>query len=253
MKKDIFLSIVIPCYNEIENLKHGVLDQVYSYLESLSFEWEFIISDDGSTDGSKEWIEKWLNGRENVFLLKNQHGGKPAAIYHGIAVAGGKYLLFADMDQSTPMKELAKFVPFFEQYEIIIGSRTERKNFPLYRRLGSTFFKNFRKLILLKDINDTQCGFKLFQTDLIKEIFPKLQFFQNKIEIKGWKVTSFDVELLYLAESRGQKIKEVFVEWEDRDLAKGKKRNYFKESKEMLGEILRVKWNDMRGVYRRKE
>jgi len=76
-----------------------------------------------------------------------------------------------------------------------------------------------------------------------------LQFFKKEKVVKGWKVTSFDVELLFLAEKSGYKIKEVPVIWKDRDIAKGKKKSYLKESKEMLLQILRVKLNDIRGLY----
>jgi hypothetical protein len=66
---------------------------------------------------------------------------------------------------------------------------------------------------------------------------------------KGWRVTAYDVELLFVAQKLGLKFKEVPVQWEDRDIALGKKRNFLKESKEMLFEVLRVKFNDLKGAY----
>jgi dolichyl-phosphate beta-glucosyltransferase len=248
--RELFLSVIIPCYNEWENLEHGVLDEVIAFLQTLQFRWELIISDDGSTDESSEFIEKFLVGKKNIFLLKNFHGGKPTAVYQGIKAAQGEYLLFTDMDQSTPIGELQKLLPYLDQYEVVIGSRAERKNFPWYRKIGSKVFKYFRKTILLRRINDTQCGFKVFKTVLAKEIFPKLQCFRKQDEVKGWKVTSFDVELLHLVDIRYKKIKEVSVDWEDRDLAKGKEKKYFKESSDMLKEIFRIKINDMLGYYK---
>jgi dolichyl-phosphate beta-glucosyltransferase len=246
----IFLSVIIPCYNEMENLEHGVLDEVVVYLQTLQFGWELIISDDGSTDQSSQFIEEFLMGKKNVFLLKNFHGGKPMAIYQGIKVAQGEYVLFTDMDQSTPIGELSKLLPYLEQYDVVIGSRTERKKFPWYRKMGSKAFKYFRKTILLRKINDTQCGFKVFKTVLAQEIFPKLQFLRLHNEVQGWKVTSFDVELLHLVGVRHKKIKEVLVDWEDRDLAKSKGKKYFKESTDMLKEVSRIKLNDIMGYYK---
>jgi hypothetical protein len=82
-----------------------------------------------------------------------------------------------------------------------------------------------------------------------REIFPLLEFFQNKKSVRGWKVTSYDVELLFLAAKMGLKIKEVGVKWKDEDISAGKKRNYLKESKEMFMQIMRVKLNDWRGRY----
>lgn len=250
---EIFLSIIIPCYNEKENLQRGVLSEVYDYLIAQGFKWEVIISDDGSGDSSVELIKEEIKNKNGLTLLKNEHGGKPAAIWQGIKKAKGSFILFTDMDQSTPISELHKVIPCFKEYQVVIGSRgLERKNSSALRQVGSAAFRNFRKLILLRDINDTQCGFKAFQTKVAREIFPKLEFFKKKNLAKGWKVTSFDVELLFIAEKLGYRIKEVPVEWEDRDVSRGKQRSYLKESLEMLEQIIRVKINDLKGIYDRK-
>jgi dolichyl-phosphate beta-glucosyltransferase len=245
----INLSIVIPCYNEAANLQSGVLDEVFAYLDTVGFQWELLISDDGSTDDGRELVKRLIAGRPNVFLLENGHSGKPAAIMAGIRQARGEYLLFTDMDQSTPLVELQKMLPYFDQFEIIIGSRQERKNFPFYRKAGSAFFRWIRRALILKDIKDTQCGFKVLRTSLAAAIFPQLQIMQNPQKVSGWKVTAFDVELLYLAQKNGCRIKEVVVRWEDRDRSLEKKKSYFKESVEMLVQIVKVKCNDRRGCY----
>jgi len=244
------LTVVIPCYNEKENLQRGVLEEVESYLKIQELSWEVIISDDGSTDGSRKIIKDSIKNKKEFLLLENEHGGKPFAIWQGIKKARGEMVLFTDMDQSTPISEVTKFKPFFKDFEVIIGSRgIERKNYSFIRKIGSIIFRNLRKAFLLKNIDDTQCGFKAFQTEVARQIFPKLQFFQQKEKAKGWKVTSFDVELLFIAEKLGYKIKEVPVDWQDRDVSKGKKRSYLKESKEMLEQTIRVKVNDLKGVY----
>jgi dolichyl-phosphate beta-glucosyltransferase len=249
-KNTLYLSVIIPCYNESENLKRGLLNEVFTFLTTLKFSWELIISDDGSSDNCRTFIEAFIQDKKQVSLLKNHHGGKPAAIYQGIQAARGEYILFTDMDQSTPIQELHKILPYLKEYMIVIGSRADRKNFPLYRKIGSKAFKGFRKAILLKDIQDTQCGFKLFHAELLRLLFPKLGFLRKPKDVVGWRVTSFDVELLHLAEVSGHRVKEVLVEWEDRDVTKGKKKSYAKESLEMLVEIIKIKLNDIRGVYK---
>jgi dolichyl-phosphate beta-glucosyltransferase len=249
MDRPINLSIVIPCYNEAANLQSGALVEVFDYLDTVGFRWELLISDDGSTDGSGELIKRLIVGRRNVFLLKNKHGGKPEAIMAGVGQAKGEYLLFTDMDQSTPLVELQKMLPYFDQFEIIIGSRQERRNFPLHRKIGSAFFRLIRRALILKDIKDTQCGFKVLRTSLATAIFPQLQIMQNSKKVSGWKVTAFDVELLYLAQRSGCRIKEVVVRWENRDRSLGKKKSYLKESAEMLIQVLKVKCNEWRGFY----
>ena len=86
----LFLSVVIPCYNEEANLKRGVLQQVYDYLKKQKYSWEVIISDDGSTDKSKNLVETFVKKHSRFRLLKNQHGGKPYAVWQGIKRARGR-------------------------------------------------------------------------------------------------------------------------------------------------------------------
>lgn len=244
------LSIVVPCYNEKENLQRGVLDEINNFLQRQKFSWEVIISDDGSTDNSRDLVKKSIKDKAGFRLVENPHGGKPSAVWGGIKEARGEYVLFTDMDQSTPIEEFLKLKPFLGEYPVVIGSRgTERANFSFLRKAGSTVFRLLRKGLMLRNINDTQCGFKAFRAIVAKEIFPHLEFFKQTKIITGWKVTSFDVELLFLAEKFGYKIKEIPVEWRDRDVSTSKGKSYVKESLEMLKQIIRVKFNDLRGLY----
>ena len=251
----VFLTIIIPCFNEEANLRRGVLKEIYDFLKKKSFSWEAIVSDDGSSDKSRVMVGREIKSWENFKLLENPHGGKPAALLSGIKKATGRYILFTDMDQSTPIGELDKLLPYTDKgYEVIIGSRgLVRKNFPLYRRLGAVAFMTLRRSLILPEISDTQCGFKLFGAEALKKAFPRLEFFEKKEKVSGWKVTSFDVELLHLLKKMGYKIAEVPVSWDDKDVSKEKGggiSRYIRESQEMFGQILRVKLNDMRGRYR---
>ena len=254
MSKKLFLSVIIPCYNEEENLKKEVLREVHDFLKKKKFLFEVIISDDGSSDNSLNLVKKQIKNFKNFRLIKNRHGGKPFALWAAIKVAKGAYTLFCDMDLSTPIFQLDNLLPSVKGgYKVVIGSRgVGRDNFPLYRRMGSIIFMSLRKFFLLAEINDTQCGFKLFRTDIVKNIFPKLEFFRKQQRVKGWNVTSFDVELLHLIKKQGEAIKEVSVEWKDLDLSISKGgglSRYINESKEMLMQIMRVKINDIKGFY----
>ena len=158
------------------------------------------------------------------------------------------------MDQSTPLSESLKLLPFFDQgYDVVIGSRgSVRPGASLVRKIMATGFLLGRRLFLLHQIIDTQCGFKAIRTDLAKKIFPNLQFFKDKSDKKGWRVSAFDVELLFIAQKWGYKIKEVLVNWKDEDSSTTKGDNaqrFKKESRQMLQEIIRVKRNDLHGLY----
>lgn len=245
-----FVSIVIPNYNEKENLERGVLDQVFDYLKTAKFDWEVVISDDGSTDGSREISQEFAKKHENFKVLENPHGGKAAAVYSGVKKAKGDLILFTDMDQSTPLSEIEKLLPWYEQgYDVVFGSRGRTRKASLIRQVMAYSFLTFRRIFLLRQVIDTQCGFKSFRTKAAQELFPKLEILRRQKEAKGWVVSAFDVELLFLAEKAGYRLKEVPVEWQDRDVSTGKQKNFLTESVDMLRQILRVKKNDVLGRY----
>lgn len=250
------LSIIIPNYNEKENIQAGALGQISNYLKKAPFTWEVIISDDGSTDGSCDLAEDFVKkhgalpaGRQGFRLLKNAHAGKAAAINSGVGATKGEIILFTDMDQSTPLEEVEKLLPYYDQgYDVVFGSRGKaRKNFSPMRQLTSWGFRTFRQIFLLGHIVDTQCGFKSFKSKVAKELFPKLSVLREKA--RGWSVSAFDVELLFLAQKKGYKLKEVDVIWSQQDISTGKGNKLVKESTDMLKQILTVKLNDLKGLY----
>lgn len=243
------LSIVIPNYNEKENLQAGALTKVSSYLKKVPFTWEVIVSDDGSTDGSRQLAEAFVKKHGGFRFLGNPHGGKAVAINSGIKAARGEIILFTDMDQSTPLPEIEKLLPFYDQgFDVVFGSRgMTRKNFPPMRQITSWGFRTFRQLFLLSHVADTQCGFKSFKAGVAKEIFPKLSVLREKAV--GWTVSAFDVELLFLVEKAGYKMKEVEVEWSQQDISTGKENKMVKESIDMAKQIITVKINDLKGLY----
>jgi len=255
MRNAPYISVIIPSYNEAENIQRGVLKDVYKFLSKKKFTWEVIISDDGSSDASYLLAKKEVRKLKGFSVLENNHEGKPSALWYGIQKSRGVYVLFTDMDQSTPIDQLEKLLPKVDEgFDVVIGSRgMSRKNFPLYRRLGAAVFISIRKSLMLSDIDDTQCGFKLFDRRVLMKTFPKLEFFETLgKKVKGWKVTSFDVELLHIIKKLGYKVAEVRVKWEgtDKSTAKGNAlQRYLKESYEMFLQILRVKLNDIKGLY----
>jgi dolichyl-phosphate beta-glucosyltransferase len=250
------ISVIIPCYNEQKNLQRGVLEEVGQYLSAQQFSWEVVIVNDESTDNSKRLIEEFIKDRSGFSLLDIPHGGKPAAIWAGVQHAGGEMVLFTDMDQSTPIGELSKLLPWYEAgYDVVIGSRrTVREGSSSIRKAGSVVFLTLRRLFLLRDIIDTQCGFKLCRRQVALEVFPHLEFLRREEKPVGWKVTAYDVELLYLAERAGHSIKEVEVAWSNRDESdtqsqKSDLARYVNESMQMGQEVIRVKANQLKGLY----
>jgi len=251
------ISIIIPCYNEENNLKKGVLNEVFNFLKTQKFQWEVIVCNDESTDKSLKLIKDFASKHKGFRVLDLPHGGKPSAVWGGIQEAKYPIVLFTDMDQSTPLKEIKKLLPFFHKgYDVVIGSRgVSREGNTLLRKIGGAVFLSLRRAVLLHNIIDTQCGFKMFKTEVAKDLFPNLQFFKDKSDKKGWRVSAFDVELLFMAQKWGYKIKEVEVDWQNEDISDTKGDNgarYRKESIQMINEIKRVLINNFKGIYDKK-
>ncbi len=214
----IYLSVVIPCYNEMANLQKGVLDKIESFLNKEKFEYEVVIVDDGSDDESIEFIENFVKTNKKFRLIKNSHMGKAGAVTTGMLEAKGEYRLFTDMDQATPIEEVDKLLPFLKEgYDIVIGSRnSQRKGAPFTRAVMAKGMILLRTVIVgVIGISDTQCGFKIFNKKATEDLFEKIKKIHNGFKhISGSSVTAgFDVELLYLAQKRNYKIKEVPVKW----------------------------------------
>lgn len=246
---NIFLSIVIPCYNEERNIRLGALEKVAAFLSNRRYLWEVIIVDDGSTDDSIKLLRKFSEGRHGFRILRKRHQGKAGAVSAGVLASAGDIILFTDMDQATPLKESEKLIPYFDRgYHLVIGSRNaKRKGAPLTRLAMAKGFMLLRNLILNLGIRDTQCGFKAFKRQAALTIFPKLKVFNTRRSASGSTVTAgFDVELLYIAKIMGFKIAEVPVEWhyqETRNVSP------LKDSLESLNDLLRIRLNSYRGLY----
>ena len=246
----IFLSVVIPCFDEMANLQKGVLEKVKHYLDKKKFSYEVIVVDDGSLDGSTEFIKAFLKDHKHFSLIQNPHLGKAGSVTTGMLRARGEFALFTDMDQATPIEELEKLLPFVKDYDIVIGSRNSvRRGAPWTRILMAKGMIFLRLAIIgLKGIRDTQCGFKLFSHKAAQDLFTKINKLHKGFQaIDGSNVTAgFDVELLYLAQIMGYKIKEVPVNWL---FVESRRVNPLLDSVEGLKSLAVIKKNALSGKY----
>lgn len=242
------LSVVIPAYNEEQNIIKGAPHLVLSYLAKQDYSWEVIFVDDGSEDKTASLLEKLAKKNKKARLIKNLHQGKAVTVTTGVLEASGDVILFTDMDQATPIKEVEKFLPEFENgYDIVIGSRHGRKGAPLVRKLMAWGFVFLRTLILNLPFADTQTGFKAFTRKAAHDVFKKLKIFGQGGQIEGAAVKAgFDLEVLYVARKLGYKIKEVSVEW---DYQGTMRVNPVKDSIDGLKDLLRIRWNAFMGRY----
>jgi dolichyl-phosphate beta-glucosyltransferase len=244
-----YLSVVIPAYNEEYNLRTGVLDSVYSYLNRQKYPWEILFVDDGSKDSTAKIAEDFAGKHKNFFVLKEPHRGKGGTVIAGMLKAKGEVILFTDTDQATPIDQLEKVLPKFrEGFDVVIGSRHGRQGAPLVRKFMAYGFSLLRLIVLRLPFKDTQCGFKAFTSEAAEEIFKRLKIFDSKNKSVGASVTAgFDLEILYVARKLGYKITEVPVDWHHKE---GTKVDPIKDSIEGLRGLIMVRMNALQGKYR---
>jgi glycosyltransferase involved in cell wall biosynthesis len=256
---DIFLSVVIPAYNESTRLPDS-LEKVVAYLEGKGTPYEVLVVDDGSSDNTAELAETFAQATPIVTphsalrIIRNPPRGKGYAVRTGMLTAQGKYVLYSDADFSAPIEEVEKLLKYLQgKYDVAIGSRegkgSSRFDEPFYRHLMGRVFNTFVRLVALPQFNDTQCGFKAFRKEAADTLFKSLHLYgDNSPDVQGAMVTGFDVEVLYLALKWGYKVKEVPVRW---FYSKGANVNPLKDTYRMLKDIAKVRWNGLRGVYKR--
>ncbi len=211
-----------------------------------------IVVDDGSGDRTAEVVEEFRSTHPNVALIRNEHRGKGYTIRTGVLAARGKIVLFFDADSSTPIEDIQKLLPWFERgYAIVIGSRegigAKRISEPFYRHLMGRVFNFVVRALTVRGIQDTQCGFKALRDDAAREIFARTHLYRDPTRrVRGAMVTAYDVEVLFLGQKLGFKIKQVPVEWR---YGTESKVNPIKDSWRNLKDVLMVRWNDLRGRY----
>ena len=248
----IFLSVVIPAFNEEYNLRTGVLDSVYDYLLEQKYSWEILFVDDGSTDGTARVALEFAQKHKNFYVFKEPHRGKAGTVTAGILKAKGEIILFTDTDQATPIDQLEKILPKFKEgYDIVVGSRNGRPGAPLIRKITAIGFSVLRFLILRLPYKDTQCGFKAFRQESALQIFDRLKIFDEKRKDSGASVTAgFDLEVLYVARKLKLKVAEVNVDWHDKGERGDSAVDPIKDSLNGLKDLIMVRLNAILGKYK---
>ncbi len=245
------LSVIVPAYNEESNFKKGTIDEIPKYLSTQDYEYEILIVDDGSEDQTAALGEEFAKKYENVRIIKNPHEGKAETVKKGVEEAKGEYILFTDFDQATPIQEIEKLMTYFPQYDIVIGSRqlpgAKREKEPFHRHLMGLVFNIIVQIIAVRGIWDTQAGFKCFKSDIAKNLFQKLKVYGKGKKVQGALVTAFDVELLFIAQKHKYKIKEVPIIWHHVSTTRV---NPLKDSIRMFRDVVRIRLNDLRGIYK---
>lgn len=236
----IHVSFVIPAYNESKRIG-ATLRRMCEYFGRQSYTHEIVVVDDGSVDGTVDLVRSEFPSVRVLSYQPNQ--GKGCAVKRGMLSARGKYRFYYDADGSTPIEELDKTWPLFDQgAEIVIGSRSlpdsdvqVRQNL-MRQTMGRTFNK-ILKVVLRETVIDTQCGFKGFTAESTSAVF-------SRQTMNGF---AFDAELLHIARKHGLRIAEIPVRWLN---SPDSRVSMFSDSLRMLQDVVRIRLRDWTGAYK---
>jgi dolichyl-phosphate beta-glucosyltransferase len=230
------MSIVIPAYNEEKRIRNS-LSEACAFLNDSGMDYEVVVVDDGSSDGTSRIVESVARISPKVRLVGyEKNKGKGHALRTGVLVTTGDFVLVMDADLSTPMEELGKLMPYLSDggFDIAIGSRALalsdiiRKQ-PWWRRSMGKMFNRIVKVLVIGDFSDTQCGFKLFRGGAARNLF-------REAKIDRF---AYDVEILARAKKKGYGMKEVPIRWINSPESRV---DPLKDSLQMLADLVRIRF-----------
>ena len=235
------LSIIIPAYNEEWRLP-DTLKKITAWMQTITFAVEVLVVENGSQDRTTEIAESFARQFDNIIVLHSSKG-KGAAVREGMLHGKGEYLFICDADLSMPITEIESFLaPCAAGYHIVIGSReapgARRYNEPFHRHLMGRIFNAIVRVFVVPGLDDTQCGFKLFQRQVARDVFMRQT-------ISGW---TFDVEVIYLALRDGYRVAEVPINWY---FNPDSRISILQDTWQMFYDLLRIRLNSWRRVYNR--
>ncbi len=240
------LSVVIPAYNEGTRIA-DTLAEVNNFLSQQSYDYEIVVVINNSKDNTYDITKQLQAGPiPKIVAVNIPEGGKGNAVKRGILEhASGDKVMFMDADNATPISEIAKFLPYFDEgYDVVIGSRELN---PELLKVKQTFKRQVLghlshwliRFVLLPGIYDSQTGFKAFTWQAAHDIFPT-------VTILGW---AFDMEVLAIARRKGYKIKEVGVLWSEY----GGGHVPMSAFAQSLVDLFRIRDRSLMGLYNRKD
>lgn len=224
------ITIVIPAYNEERRLSSTVEAFAKFFPEE-----DVLVVPNGCTDNTESVANRLAKKFRNVRVVSTPVGGKGRAVRLGFSHSKGDFVGFVDADLAIVPEEFAKLLPYLNDFDCTIASRRAKGAVvavkePLPVRLASRILNLLVRAFFSLNVYDTQCGAKIFRTEIIKNILPEC--FVDKM--------AFDVELLWRVKKAGGSIKEVPIVW--RHNASDSKTGVFKTGIRMFFNLVQLRW-----------
>lgn len=241
------LSIIIPCYKEREVITSNV-SAIYEFVRTRFEKCEIIVVTDGSPDGTNDAVERLKQTRPEIplrLIAFTKNRGKGAAVRAGFLAAQHEFVLMIDADLTISITELENFMPAILHADMAIASRLApgtvfEEPAPFHRVLTARVFHLLQILLLGNfEFSDTQCGFKLFRRERAMPLFQALTIDRF----------AFDAELLFLA--RRMNLRVAILPVKILKDARNTNVRIARDSINMLGALLKIRWNESLGRYDR--
>ena len=199
----------MPAYNEAERIASSIEETAKTFIESGS-SWELLIIDDGSTDATYEKALELVPKYNGRLIVKKNHAnlGKGRALKRAFHYVTGDYIVFLDADMDLhPIQVRTLFdIMRLDNADVVIGSKLHPNSvviYPWHRRIVSLVYYVIVKILFGLPCRDTQTGLKLFKTEVLRNVFPRLLV----------KKFAFDIELLANVYYLGYKITDAPIEY----------------------------------------
>lgn len=192
------ISLVIPCYNEVGNLRE-LVKAIHAAVEPLSISYEVVITDDCSQDESWEVLKELAAGNPRICAQRlAAHLGKSAAAWAGMRASQGRYIVTLDADLQNDPRDLPKLLKPLTQFDCVCGTRVEsRKRGDNFIRIVSSRIANWvRNRLSGENISDAGCGYRAFKRECIEDLklFEGMHRFMGTLfKIEGFSVTEVPV------------------------------------------------------------
>ncbi|MFH1354104.1 MAG: dolichyl-phosphate beta-glucosyltransferase [bacterium] len=238
----VYLSVVIPAYNEAKRLPK-TLKATVKYLSEQNYNWEIAVVDDGSKDKTADLVRAAAVTDSRVQLLQyGNNRGKGYAVRYGMTHVSGEYRLFMDADNATSVDQVRNFLPYMSMgFDVVIGSRDVpgadiAVHQPWWKEKLGDLGNLWIRAWAVPGIKDTQAGFKLFSAKASEEVF-------SRLTLDRW---GFDVEALAVARLLEYKVLERPIRWVNDPNSKVSMKAY----SQVLREVVQVRLNIWSGIYK---
>ncbi|MFN3383682.1 MAG: flippase-like domain-containing protein [Archaeoglobaceae archaeon] len=230
------VSVVLPAHNEAKRLRKAV-EKVENQLIALGYDYEILIAEDGSTDGTDVIAREIAEKNPRIkHLHSDERLGRGKALMNAFRICEGEIVVYMDVDLSTDLRHLGELISAIENgYDVATGSRLMKESKakrPLKRDIASKTYNFLVRILLRSKIHDHQCGFKAFRRSAILKI-------SEFVKDTHW---FWDTEVLVLAQRLGFKVKEIPVQWEHGGETKVR---FKRDVLYMFSQILRVFLEDV--------